>query len=243
MAKQKKPAQKRQSQKQKTITLGKAANFTLFLIVILFIGTLGFLVEKRLTHRSWVRPPKEPEKNYGIKAAIRFYGNDVKFYSKKYNVPYAYCMAVIMLESSGAREPKPRFEPHIYRKLLAVKNGRMKNFEGITQKELYWLSDKDLRKLATSWGPFQIMGYKIFHLGISSPNDLNNRNAIKYGIQWISKDYGWLLRQHRYKDAFHYHNTGHIFPKNGKPRTTSPDYVYRGLKYMQIFEALDKQKR
>ena len=152
-------------------------------------------------------------------------------------------MAIIMLASSGVRNPQPRFEPYIYRKLKAVQQGKLKKFEGITQRELYWLSDRQLRRLATSWGPFQIMGYKIYHLGISSPDELNNRNAIKYGIQWINQDYGWLLRQHRYKDAFHYHNTGHVFPKDGKPRTTSPDYVYRGLKYMQIFKALEQREK
>ncbi len=152
-------------------------------------------------------------------------------------------MALIMLESSGVRNPKPRFERHVYRALKAVKEGRRKDFEGITQRELRWMSDRDLKKLATSYGPFQIMGYKIYHLGISDWNDLNNRNAIKYGIQWINQDYGWLLRQHRYKDAFHYHNTGQLFPKDGVPRTTTPNYVDRGLKYMQIFRALDQQQK
>ncbi len=212
------------------------------MLVAVFIGSLGFLVQKKLVHRTWVRPPAEPTENYGIKAAIHFYGKEVKYYSQKYGLPYEYFMAIIMLESSGVRNPRPRFEPYVYRKLKAVQQGKLKQFEGITQRELYWLSDRQLRRLATSWGPFQIMGYKIYHLGISSPNDLNNRNAIKYGIQWINQDYGWLLRQHRYKDAFHYHNTGHLFPKDGKPRTTSPDYVYRGLKYMQIFRALEQRE-
>ncbi len=217
------------------------ANYALLVLVGLFIASLAFLVDKRLEHRSWVRPPLEPKEKSGVKAAMRYYGKEVKYYSQKYGLPSEYFMALIMLESSGVRDPQPRFERHVYRSLKAVKEGRRHDFEGITQKELRWLSDAQLKKLATSYGPFQIMGYKIYHIGIADWNDLNNRNAIKYGIQWVNKDYGWLLRQHRYKDAFHYHNTGKLYPKDGKPLTTSPNYVDRGLKYMQIFKSLEKK--
>jgi len=44
------------------------------------------------------------------------------------------------------------------------------------------------------------------------------------------------LREDRYKDAFHMHNTGHLYPKSGKPRTHDPYYVAKGLAHIEYFE-------
>ena len=142
-----------------------------------------------------------------------------------------------MLESSGKRNPHPRFEKWVYLKLKAVQQGRLSHYENITRQDLKGLTDKQLRDLAKSWGPFQIMGYKSLKMGISV-YDLNNYHALENGIRWINNEYGNLLRQGRYADAFHYHNTGHVIPRNGKIHTTDPTYIEKGLKYMKIFDQL-----
>ncbi len=213
----------------------------ILIIIASILGTGLFLLEQIHRHNQWERPPLEPPSESGIQAAIHFYGKDVEKLSQKYNLPYSYLMALIMLESSGRRNPHARFERNVYLKLKAVRDGRLSHYENITRKDLQGMSDHQLRDLAKSWGPFQIMGYKSLKMGITV-QDLHNYKALENGIKWINQEYGDLLRQGRYKDAFHYHNTGHIIPPSGKNYTTDPYYVEKGIQYMKIFEQLSKTK-
>ena len=216
---------------------------TLAIIIIAgLLGVLGFILEQVHRHSQWESPPLEPPSESGIQAAIHFYGDQVKELSQKYDLPYSYLMALIMLESSGRRNPHPRFEKGVYQKLKAVRDGRLSHYEDITQQDLRGMSDRQLRDLARSWGPFQIMGYKSLKMGISV-HDLHNYKALENGIRWINKEYGNLLRQGRYRDAFHYHNTGHVIPRSGKIYTTDPYYVEKGIKYMKIFEQLSNNHK
>ena len=66
--------------------------------------------------------------------------------------------------------------------------------------------------------------------------DLRGEDAVYWGVKWVSKTYGKLLREGRFQDAFHYHNTGKLYPKNNKPFTYHPNYVENGLKYMAHFQ-------
>ncbi len=213
-----------------------------FIIIAAITGFLGFLLDQAGQAKQWVSPPMEPPAESGIKAALHFYGKDVKKLSQKYDLSYPYLMALIMVETSGKRNPRPRFEPHIYKKLKEVRDGKRDKFENITQKDLQGMSDHQLRQLAKSWGPFQIMGYKSLQLGISV-KDLHNKNALENGIRWINQEYGDLIRQGRYRDAFHYHNTGHVLPRNGRSKTTDPYYIEKGMQYMKIFQELDKMQK
>ncbi len=212
------------------------------IIIAVLIGILGFFLEQVHRHSQWESPPLEPPSESGIQAAIHFYGDQVKELSQKYDLPYSYLMALIMLESSGRRNPKPRFEKGVYNKLKAVRDGRLSHYENITQQDLLGMGDRQLKDLARSWGPFQIMGYKSLKMDISV-HDLHNYKALENGVRWINKEYGNLLRQGRYRDAFHYHNTGHVIPHDGKTYTTDPYYVEKGIKYMKIFEQLSKSTK
>ncbi len=173
----------------------------------------------------------------GVDAAMTNYYPDVKKYADEYNLPTSYLMALIMLESSGKNHIKPRFEPNVYDKLKKLRDGKIKRFEDLTQKDVAGLSNMQLRALSKSYGPFQIMGYKSIRLGVDV-SDLDGNDAIKYGVMWINKEYGDVLRNGRFMDAFHKHNTGHDYPQSGKPETHNPDYVKNGMDYMRYFSKL-----
>lgn len=140
-----------------------------------------------------------------------------------------------MLETSGKVPAGERFEPHIFKKLIALRNGSVRRFEDLKAKDLKGLQRNDIKKLATSFGPFQIMGYKSIKLKCPIEN-LKNSKAIETGVNWIDEEYGWLLKQNRFSDAFHYHNTGRLHPLNAEAQTHSPDYVKNGLQYMNYFD-------
>jgi len=159
--------------------------------------------------------------------------------AKKYDLPQEYLLALIVLESSGRKIVPHRFEKHVYAKLDAVARSKQSDLEGITSKQLYGMSVGNMKKLASSWGPFQIMGYKSFEIG-ADIDDLHGTNAVKTGAQWIDKNYGEYLRAGHFKDAFHIHNTGKQYPKISPPKTYNKNYVPKGLKYMDEFRKMIK---
>lgn len=165
------------------------------------------------------------------------YGEKVMEVSSELELPADYLLALIALECEGYRDVKSRFEPYIFKKLQKVRDGKLENFEGIVKQDIYNSNDDALKNLASSWGPFQIMGYQCFHLDIKI-KQLRGKNTIYYGALWIKKMYGEYLEKKKYKDAFHLHNTGQKHPLYGPPRTHNRKYVPRGLKYMKKFEKL-----
>lgn len=169
----------------------------------------------------------------GVEAAIANYGTEIKRLSKKYDLSPDYLMALIMLECSGRRDVPPRFEKGIYKKLQEVQSGK-RTLEGISKGEIGDASDEALRNLASSWGPFQLMGYKCLHLGIQI-KDLRGENSLEHGVEWINRTYGDYIRKGRYEDAFHIHNTGHPVSKPGKYNTYDKNYVPNGIRYMEHF--------
>ncbi|MBK8806623.1 MAG: hypothetical protein IPO21_08245 [Bacteroidales bacterium] len=163
------------------------------------------------------------------------YGKEIDRNAELLNLPAAYFKALIMLESSGKKNIKPRFEVHVYERLKKVKNGERRKLENITHAMIKYTPDDALENLASSWGPFQIMGYKCIQLGVNV-KDLRSDESIFWGMKWINENYGKILKQGRFKDAFHYHNTGKIYPKIGPSKTYDPNYVTNGLKYMTYFD-------
>ena len=173
----------------------------------------------------------------GVEGAYVNYGRDVKRLAREFNLSPSYLMALIMLECSGASDVPPRFEKHVFTKLKNVREKKVSDLENISYKDISNASDDALKNLASSWGPFQLMGYKCIHLGISV-KDLRGDNSLYYGVKWINDTYGDYIRQKRYKDAFHIHNTGRPVPKDGQYRTYDKSYVPRGLEYMKEFDKL-----
>ncbi|MBO4777896.1 MAG: hypothetical protein J5588_05315 [Bacteroidales bacterium] len=162
------------------------------------------------------------------------YGKAIDSCAKIFNLNSRYIKSLACLECSGRTDRPNRFERHVYKRLKNVRDGKLTDYEGVTQKMLHDASDDALKNLATSWGPFQIMGYKCLHLNINVA-DLRGNDGVYWGVKWINMEYGHLLKKGRYRDAFHYHNTGRVYPANGKPTTYDPNYVSNGLEYMKYF--------
>lgn len=169
-----------------------------------------------------------------LRDASRNYGAEISRLSKNKGLSYEYLMALIVLECSGRKPAGSRFERHVYGRLEQLRAGERSTYEDVTQGMLTDASDEALTNLATSWGPFQLMGYKCVGMGVNVA-ELRDAKAVEWSVKWIHKEYGWLLKSGRYKDAFHYHNTGRIYPRFGKARTHDPRYVDKGLAYMEYF--------
>jgi len=201
--------------------------------IYLGVGIVAFLLISYYQEQDFTKSEKA-----GIEAAVENYKDEVDKYAKKLDLPSSYLMAVIMLECSGRKTVPPRFEQKIYKKLKSLKNKEITKFENLTYETVDNATDDALRNLASSWGPFQLMGYKCTFLDIEI-KDMRGDEAIYWGVKWINETYGEYLKAGKYKDAFHIHNTGKEYPATGKPFTYDPDYVEKGLHYMKYFEKLD----
>jgi hypothetical protein len=157
--------------------------------------------------------------------------------SAKLDLPYEYLMALTVLECSGEKPAGHRFEKHVFAQLKKVRDGKQRKLENIYSKDLQGLDDDGLTNLATSWGPFQLMGYKVIPMGLNIVDIRDEEDAAFYAAKWIKGEYGHFLKKKKWKDAFHYHNTGKRFPLSGRSRTHDPYYVSDGLRYMKYFES------
>jgi hypothetical protein len=164
------------------------------------------------------------------------YHDEILNLSVKHNVPYEYLMSLIVLECGGNKPAGHRFEKHIFNRLKKIQEGKGRKFENIKQEHLVGLDEQGLTNLSTSWGPFQLMGYKVIGLGVNVVDLRDEETAADVGVQWIKQEYGHFLAKKKYKDAFHYHNTGDRFPMSGRSHTHDPYYVSDGIKYLKYFE-------
>lgn len=171
----------------------------------------------------------------GLDMVIKNYGKDIDSCAELFGINARFLKSLTMLECSGKKIFEERFEPHVYAKLKKVKFGQLKQYEHVTPEMLIDANDEAIRNLASSWGPFQLMGYKCLLLGIKV-KDIRGENSIYYGVKWIDMTYGDYLKKNKFKDAFHIHNTGRPYPIIGGPRTHDPSYCDRGLKYMEYFK-------
>ena len=228
------------SQLQKNyIKHSKIINFIIILFLIIVIGIILFFTffNKKETIENKTRI--SPEKG-GFEAAVINYSKEVEKYAEEFDLPSSYLMALIMLECSGKKNIKPRYERSVFRKLKQLKAKKIDKLEVLTYEDVKDANDKALINLASSWGPFQLMGYKCVGLNINI-NKLRGENRVYWAIKWIDMEYGDYLRNKQFKDAFHLHNTGQLYPKTGKPKTYDPKYVQKGLKYMKYFEQLKNE--
>lgn len=172
---------------------------------------------------------------YQLRLAHKNYSDEVATIAEELELPYSYFMALTVLECSGEKPCGTRFENHVFEKLQALRAGERQRYGPVQAGDIVDAGDDALRNLATSWGPFQLMGYKCIDMNIRVA-DLRSDEAVRHGMTWIAQEYGAALREGRFADAFHIHNAGRPYPKEGPPRTHDPRYVERGIRYMDYFE-------
>ncbi len=206
----------------------------LFFIIYVAI-TVGLIYKLFFGIGHKIQPPLK--KIYHLQLTQENYGKKVDILAKQFNLPSAYLKSLIVLECSGRKKIPQRFEKHVFIKLKHVRNRKIKNYGSITYSKLKGKSDKELRELASSWGPFQLMGYQCFDMKNVKVSDIRGEKALYWGIFWINQRYGNYLRKKKYKDAFHIHNTGKPYPLLGKPTTHDPKYVENGVLYIDYFES------
>ena len=194
----------------------------------------GLFVGWQYYQAHFVTPWHAAGDRAGKAAAENYYSQEVQRAAEKYDLDYGYLMALLMLECSGKKPAGARFEPNVFRRLKQVRDGKRTNYENVTAAHLADASDDALRNLATSWGPFQLMGYKCILLDVNI-RDIRGPNGVEHGADWINQTYGSAMRQGRFRDCFHMHNTGQPYPRTGLPRTHDPQYVPRGMSMMNQF--------
>jgi hypothetical protein len=220
------------------VTLNKPGfrAWLIFLSALAIIGVLLFRAGSQKVMQSL--PPVSASERMVLNRTYENYKDSVLKVANKFDISASYLLALIALECSGRTDIPARFEPHVYRRLQELQSGSRKQMERVKTETISDASPEALKNMASSWGPFQIMGYKCVELDGTNVIDLRSERAIHFGGVWINKNYGELLREQRFKDAFHFHNTGKLYPRIGPPRTFHPEYVANGLKYQKYFEAL-----
>jgi len=213
-------------------------------LVLVCMATVAYLLHDNATVLTYAGKIQSSLKAYfgegsrsrvnAFKMTESNYGSEVEEIAEKYDLPAAYLKALIVLECSGKKPVKPRYEKHIFIKLKKVRDQKGRTFEHITQDMISDASDEALKNLSKSWGPFQLMGYKCLHLDVKV-NDIRGDDALDWGAKWIKMEYGHLLKKKRFADAFHYHNTGRLYPKDSITTTHDPKYVDNGIKYIAYF--------
>ena len=207
-----------------------------FLHLFSAIVVLGALSYGYMHYNGYITSIKNSIKNkVSAGDAISNYSDDVESAAVEFDLPYPYLMALIQLECGGKKPAGTRYEKHVFKRLKAVRDGERDNYENVTSKHLEDASDEALKNLATSWGPFQLMGYKCILLGVKI-KDIRGEESVYYGAKWIDLAYGKRLRKGEYKDCFHIHNTGRSYPSNGRPTTHDPQYIPRGLAAIEKYQ-------
>lgn len=205
----------------------KKSTFYLLIFIVLcgslFVGWRWY---------KWNYPPID---NKAVEKLNKNYAREVEKVCRALELPDTYFKALIILESSADVPPQSRFEQHIYDKLKSVKRGLSPRYGQITTDTLQHFTDQQLKDMATSWGPLQVMGYHALTMGIPIEY-LKNENSLHYGVIWCKRTYGDYLRKESFRDAFHIHNTGKPHPDGWFPNTHNPHYIRLGLAYMAAFE-------
>jgi len=254
----KKPASRAKTRKSPARSRGKKRSggkkrgiilmliFTAFIITLIAIGIWNPMLYVKTSdyiktyYRYQTREENTTFASTTPEAVLRTeanYGAEIDKLADQFDLSPEYLKALIILECSGLKKIKPRFERHIYKRLVNVRAGKLDRMENIRPADLRDATDEALRNMAHSWGPFQIMGYKCIWLDIQLA-DLRGDQGLYWAVKWIDLTYGDYIRKGKYKDAFHIHNTGRPYPETGPPKTHDPRYVPNGLMYMKHFEKI-----
>jgi hypothetical protein len=178
-------------------------------------------------------------KNYNLfdsKVLVEFnYGKEIEESADAFNIEPSYLKALCFLESSGKKPAGKRFEKKVFEELKKLRASNRGFYNGLSSSMIKNASDDALKNLATSWGPFQLMGYQCLLIGVKV-QDIRGDSTVYYSVKWIKQTYGDYLNKGKYADAFHIHNRGIPVPSNGQFRTYNKKYVPNGLSLMKYFD-------
>jgi hypothetical protein len=202
-----------------------------WLLLLMLTLAMGYYFKGYLFQTS----NQPTETAVGPDAVLDNYGADIRQCASEFGFSAEYLAALCMLESGGRKPVPSRFEKHVYGRLKMVQLRVRSQYEHVKHEDLSFAGDEALQNLASSWGPFQLMGYKCLLFNIKV-RDLRGDDGIYWATKWMEENYGTYLRNEDYKSAFHIHNAGCPFPASGKSKTHDPQYVEKGLKWMEYFK-------
>lgn len=134
-------------------------------------------------------------------------------------------------------ETATRFEPGVFAKLKAVRDGVRRSWSKITTADLRGATDAALEALATSYGLTQIMGWHAIHSLKCLVGDIKNpQKHLSLAVQLLELVASEYLENNRFENVLRIWNTG---KPNGK--THDPDYVYNALLVMEKITELRNQ--
>lgn len=139
------------------------------------------------------------------------------------------------IDRDGQIRPEAtRFEPGVFHKLTAVRDGLMSRWSGIVTRDLNGLSDAAIRNLATSWGMTQIMGWHLIHNLKGTIQDLRDPDKhLHFTVQLLVLTASVHLKNGRFDNVLRIWNTGSA---NGK--TYHDDYVDNALLVKKHYAAI-----
>jgi hypothetical protein len=139
------------------------------------------------------------------------------------------------VDSNGQIIPEAtRFEPHVYERLRAVRDGLIGSYNKITRADIAALSDDAIRNLATSWGITQIMGWHTVHNLDCTIADLRDpEKHLHYTVALILLTAERFVTRNDWPSVLRIWNTGSA---NGK--TYHEDYVDNALLVKQCYEQI-----
>jgi len=143
------------------------------------------------------------------------YGADIAKWSKAYNIPQEYFAGIIAVENTSLKPTASRLEPFVYSAIVSAVNGKQnKNFPGFLSKSQYLktLDESSLKKLASSWGLGQIMGYYTLYsdFNFTLSDLINPSKQIEIIATFANRSKKWVVT---FEHLMRWWNTGSIHGK------------------------------
>ncbi len=132
-----------------------------------------------------------------------------------------------------------RFEPGVYKHLIAVRDGSQKSYSGIVRGDIRDASDAAIRALATSYEATQIMGYHCIHTLHCTLADLRNPDKhFHYTVKMLlANGFPQGADNERMANEMRQWNTG---GEHGK--TYHADYVANAKAVRDAYAELEKTR-
>ncbi len=151
------------------------------------------------------------------------------------SVPASFLAGVIAVENPRLSATAKRLEPHVYEKLIEVRDGARASYNNVKQAQLSDAGDMAVKALAHSYGYMQIMGWWCFRLNCSVKELRDPAKHLSFAVELLKIVAGKYLRDGDYSAALRIWNTG---SPTGK--THDPAYVSNALAVKEKFEALER---